>query len=115
MDLRVRVLADCDAGLQTKQVAEKYSVSPAWVRRLKQRRRETGSIEPLRHAGGPKPKLKAHQEQLLQLIQKHPDATLAELRKMLGVSVSLSTICRALKAAGLTFKKSPSCVGAGPA
>lgn len=33
MDLRRRVIADCDAGLGTKAVALKYSVSPAWVRR----------------------------------------------------------------------------------
>jgi transposase len=41
MDLRVRVLKDSDAGMLTRRVAEKYQVSPAWVRRLKQRRRET--------------------------------------------------------------------------
>ena len=34
MDLRERVLADCDAGLPTGQVAGKYRVSPSWVRRL---------------------------------------------------------------------------------
>lgn len=44
MDLRTRVLADCDAGLATKPVAEKYGVSRTWVRSLKQRRRETGEI-----------------------------------------------------------------------
>jgi len=42
LDLRQRVLADCDAGLKTKAVAEKYGVSRTWVRSLKQRRRETG-------------------------------------------------------------------------
>ena len=46
MDLRKRVLADSDAGLPTKQVAEKYGVSRTWVRSLKQRRRETGEIAP---------------------------------------------------------------------
>ena len=51
MDLRKRVLADSDAGMPTKQVAEKYGVSGAWVRWLKQRRRETGEIAP-RVGGG---------------------------------------------------------------
>ena len=46
MDLRIRVLKDCDSGLPIKVVAEKYDVSPVWVRRLKQRRRENGQIEP---------------------------------------------------------------------
>ena len=44
MDLRRRVLTDCDAGMKTKAVAEKYGVSRTWVRWLKQRRRETGQI-----------------------------------------------------------------------
>lgn len=38
MDLRQRVIADCDRGLKTNAVALKYSVSSAWVRRLKQHR-----------------------------------------------------------------------------
>lgn len=46
MDLRKRVLNDCDAGVGTKAVAAKYSVSASWVRRLKQRRREDGSLTP---------------------------------------------------------------------
>jgi hypothetical protein len=31
MDLRERVMADSDAGLSSKQLAERYHVSPAWV------------------------------------------------------------------------------------
>ena len=46
MDLRVRVLADCDAGMATAAVADKYSVSASWVRRLKQRRAATGETAP---------------------------------------------------------------------
>jgi hypothetical protein len=39
-------LADCDAGLSNDEVARKFSVTASWIRRLKQRRRETGSIDP---------------------------------------------------------------------
>jgi transposase len=46
MDLRERVLKDVDAGLKTGAIADKYSVSPAWVRRLKQRRTATGEVAP---------------------------------------------------------------------
>ena len=52
MDLRERVLAACDGGMKTKRVASLFSVSPAWVRRLKQRRREDGSIAPRPVPGG---------------------------------------------------------------
>ena len=109
MDLRKRVLADCDAGLRTKEVAERFSVSPAWVRRLKQRRRETGEIAPRRGKTGPQPTLQDHLSDLEKLVEDSPDATLEELRQKLSVVVSVATICRALKALGITLKKSRPC------
>jgi transposase len=43
MDLRTRVLKDSDAGVTSKELAQRYHVSRAWVDALKQRRRrETG-------------------------------------------------------------------------
>lgn len=102
MDLRHRVIADCDAGMGTKAVALKYQVSPAWVRRLKQHRRERGDLLPRR--GGHRPR-SFDRDQLAALVAEQPDATLAELREKLGVNVALSTICVALKQLKLTFKK----------
>ena len=107
MDLRERVLAASDAGFATKEVAERFSVSRSWVRRLKQRRRETGEIGPRRGKTGPKPKLKNHLDELRQLVEEQPDATLEELRQRLSVAVSVPTICRGLQSLGITFKKSP--------
>jgi hypothetical protein len=46
IDLRKRVLRAWDAGMDADSVAAKYEVSRAWVHRLVQRRRETGSIAP---------------------------------------------------------------------
>jgi transposase len=46
MDLRSRVLRDADTGLPSKAIATKYSVSRAWVDRVKQRRREHGELAP---------------------------------------------------------------------
>ena len=48
MDLRTRVLNDADAGLTSKELADRYHVSRAWVDALKQRRRETGAFAPLK-------------------------------------------------------------------
>lgn len=45
-DLRDRVLAAYDRGMPTKEIAIAFDVSPAWARRLKQRRRETGETAP---------------------------------------------------------------------
>jgi hypothetical protein len=53
MGLRVRVLADCDAGLGTAAVAAKYRVSAYRVPRLKQRRRASGQTGPQSGAVAP--------------------------------------------------------------
>ena len=106
LDLRQRVIADCDAGLGTKAVAQKYTVSPAWVRRLKQHRRERGDIVPRR--GGGSRGTRFDRQQLRLLVEQHPDATLVELRDRLGVNVTPWSICKGLRALGLTFKKSRS-------
>jgi transposase len=102
-DLRDRVLAACDRGMPTKPVAEMFQVSPAWVRRLKQRRRETGETAG-RPRGGAR-RIKIDRERLAELVRQHPDATLKELRELLGVQCAESAICMALKRMGLTLKK----------
>ena len=107
MDLRERVLADCDAGMSTEAVAEKFSVSPAWVRRLLQRRRETGEVAPREQRHGPLPswQAQAYAEPLRAAVARTPDATLEELKERLGLSVCISTIWRACAALGFSFKK----------
>jgi len=106
MDLRERVLADCEAGLGTKATAKKYKVSPAWVRRLKQHKRERGDIVP-RNGGGSRGQ-KIDRGRLAELAKAQPDATLVELRDRLGVSVTPWAICKALRELKLTYKKSRS-------
>jgi transposase len=104
LDLRQRVLADCDAGHSNDVVARKFTVSASWIRRLKQRRRETGSIEP-RQRQMPGPRLMAHADRLQHLVELKPDSTLEELREALGVQASLSSIWRELRRLRLTVKK----------
>jgi transposase len=105
MDLRERILRDTDGGMQTHELAIKYAVSESWVRRLKQRRRETGEVAPRRAGYRQEPKWVPHAERLKELVAQQPDATLQELRELLGVSFSIHTIARALRALQLTFKK----------
>ncbi len=106
MDLRARVLAACDAGEPTKAVAGRFGVSPAWVRRLKQHRRERGDAVP-RTGGGPRGR-KIDRGRLAELVRAQPDATLAELRDRLGVAVAVWSVCRALRQLKLSYKKSRS-------
>ena len=102
-DLRDRVLAAYDRGMKTKQVAEVFQVSPAWARRLKQRRRETGETT-ARPRGGATV-IKIDLARLAQLVKQRPDATIKELHAMLGTDGSESAVCVALKRWGLSFKK----------
>ena len=104
-DLRERVLADRDAGMSTADTARKYRVSPAWVRRLLQRRRETGETKPRAQRHGPVPLSLTHGAQIRQAVAEQADATLAELRQKLGLAVALSTLWAAVAALGLTLKK----------
>ena len=106
IDLRTRVLKDADAGLSSKDLAERYHVSRAWVDALKQRRRETGAFAPLKQTKFRRRALvEAETRRLATLVAARPDATLAELREALRTSVGLTTIWRALNQLDLTFKK----------
>jgi len=104
-DLRQRVLADCDEGMATSAVASKFRVSESWVRRLKQRRRQTGSIEPIAQRHGPRPKWSPHAQAIAAAVRREPDATLEEHRAALGLDLGISTLWRAIDALGLTLKK----------
>ena len=113
MDLRERVIGDCDAGLGTKAVAKEYKVSPAWVRRLKQHRRERGDIAP-RTGGGSRGR-KIDRGRLAELAEAQPDATLVEPRDRLGADVTAWAVGKALRQLKLTYKKSRSAPPGGTA
>jgi transposase len=110
MDLRERVVAACDEGIDTRaEIAERFSVSESWVRRLLQRRRETGSIAPKPRGGGQPPAFDGEAaERLRGAVAADPDATLEELAEASGVACSTSAVDRALKRLGITRKKSRS-------
>jgi len=102
-DLRDRVLSAYDRGMTTRQIADVFDVSPAWARRVKQRRRENGETSP-RPMGGVRV-VKIDLLRLADLVAQQPDATLKELREKLGVACAESAVCMALKRLGLSFKK----------
>ena len=106
MDLRQRVIAACDQGDGTQVVAKRFGVSKAWVRRLKQHRRERGDIIP-RNGGGSRG-YKIDRNLLAKLVSQQPDATLVELRERLGILVTPWAISKALRELKLTYKKSRS-------
>ncbi|MEO1211371.1 MAG: transposase [Cyanobacteria bacterium J06638_20] len=113
LDLRRKIVDLYERGEGSiRQLATRFAVSPDCVRRLLKQHRETGSLAPKPHAGGPKPTLQAeHHVVLRALVAADNDATLADLAPRLAeqtsVQVSPSTISRPLKALNITRKKKP--------
>jgi transposase len=108
--VRELVLDAYEGGLKTKEVVKRYKVSPAWARRVKQCLRERGQrTATVQAKHGPDPKLDADdRRRLATLVERTPDATLAELKDELDLPVSISTVARTLTVLRLTLKKSRS-------
>jgi transposase len=116
MDLRQRVARAWDADPDAEAIAGTYEVSRAWVHRLIQRRRETGSLAPRKQTTFRRCALtEAERTRLHDLITAQPDATLAELRAALPTSAAVSTLWRAIGRLGLTVKKNGTRRRTGPA
>lgn len=106
LDLRQRVVRACERGLSAPRVAETFQVSRAWVYRLVQRQRETGSIAPRPQTKFRRRALSdTEEERLVALITAQPDATLAELQRALPTTAALSTLWRVISRRGITVKK----------
>jgi len=111
IDLRERVLAALDRGMPRSQVITTFQVSLASLKRLHAARRDTGDFTPQPPNGGFEPTITPeHHHQLRAQVHDFPDATLAEhatrWNATYGTSLSQWTIGRAIRALGLTRKKS---------
>jgi transposase len=103
------IISAYQAGRGTKEIAAIFGRCESGVRRVRQDHRERGTADPLLHLRGRKGKLTDEiKTRLRQFVADHPDATLVEIQKQLGLNVSLSTTDRWVKKLGLSFKKSPS-------
>src|SRR5437867_1191002 len=105
IDLRERVVRAWDASGDADEVAATFEVSRAWVHRVVQRRRETGSIAPRKQTKVRSRVLAGQEARLAALITARPDATFAELREALPTTAALSTLWLEIDRLGLTFKK----------
>lgn len=113
-DLRHRIIRAWQVEkLRVPELASRFSVGTATVKRLIRRFRETGSVEPLPHGGGQRPKIPAEKLPRVQrLLEANPDWSIDELaaayNQREGAKVSRSTMVRAVARLGFTRKKSPS-------
>ena len=107
-EFRREVLAACDAGGGTREVATRFQVSESWVRRIKQEKRESGKTAP-KTTRDRKRSWEDWSDWLKQKIDEQPDIYLREIQAALrserGIETSLWTICKACQAIGRTRKK----------
>src|SRR5271155_4708019 len=114
--VRKRIIELYEQDYSTSEIAEVFGVCESGVRRVRQRLRERGTLDPLPRTCGRRPMMTAQvQRQIREQIAAHPDATRQEIRSTLGLSVSLQSISKWFKRLGLPLKKVAARRGAGPA
>ena len=116
-DLRERVVAQVGAGHSRREVARRFGVSASFVVKLMTRVERTGSVAAAKR-GRPFGfgKLAGVRDALIARLEAAPDTTLAGLAGLAGladwlarehdVQVHLYSVCRVLRAAGFTYRKS---------
>ena len=111
LDLRQRVVNAYEQGDDSiAAIAERFSVSVGFVKKMLSLSRTTGDLSPRGHGGGRRASLTPRQRQFLgRKVRAQNDISLAELQAIMaeqqGVSVHVSTICRALASLDLPHKK----------
>lgn len=108
-DLRKKIVEVVERGMPKSQAARVFGVGISTVKRYVATYREGRSLAPKKRPGS-KPKLDEGARKLLEAnLEEHPEATLPQrcefLRRVRGVSVSVSTVSRILRRMGWTRKK----------
>jgi transposase len=111
LDLRTRVVRAYEQGEGSiSEVAARFGVGTAFVKKMLRQWRATGDLAPLAHGGGKPASLNSRHRRLLKRkVREQADISLSELQGLLdeqeSVQVHVSTISRALAGLGLPLKK----------
>jgi len=108
-DLRERVITAVAGGCSRRAAAERFAVSASSAIRWVELHEETGSVSCRPRRRKSRSPLEPHASWLLELIDREPDLTLAEIVERLwrdvGVRTTDSSVDRLLKRHNVTFKK----------
>ncbi len=110
-DLRRRVAQAYEQGQGSiTEVASRFGVCPAFVKKMLRQWRATGDLAPRPHGAGKPKRLTDGRRQLLRrTVREQNDISLAELQSLLAeresVGVHASTTSRALSGLGRPLKK----------
>lgn len=107
IELRQRVCDALAAGGSIRKVAERFAVSPYFVKSMKRLSREQGHLRPRTGRAGRKRRLAGREEELRGIVARQPDLTLAQIREALKADVCITTVANELERLGITVKKSP--------
>ncbi len=111
LDLRERVLAAVAAGASHRQVGERFGVSAASVSRWRALARKQGDARPKALGGDRRSgRIEAHKETILSELDRVPDITIEELRRVLsarGLVFGFGTLQRFFARHRITRKKRP--------
>lgn len=111
LNFRQKVVLAYENGLETiLKVAERFDVSPSFIKKMLAQKRSTGDVRPIGHRGGQQKRLTdKHRKWLLKTVLAEPDITLADLQERLekekNISVSVPTLSRELRKLNLRRKK----------
>jgi len=110
-DLRDKVFAAIDRGIEAKTVAVTFTVSVSWIYKVLGRRRKRGETTARPQRCQVQGKLDAYHTDIRTQVAAEPDMTIAELRVWIarthGVSVSHAVMWGKLQELQLTLKKRP--------
>jgi transposase len=110
-DFRQKIVSAYENGVETiVEVAERFEVSPSFIKKLLAQNRLTGSIAPVGHRGGqPRRLTDKHRKWLLRTVLDEPDITLSDLQERIAekkkIAVSVPTLSRELRRLNLRRKK----------
>lgn len=110
LDLREKIVNAYERGdTSVRKVAVQFGVAKSYVQKLLQLKKTQGHLTPKKQGGAMKGKLDAYGNELAAMVERHPDATLAEYCEYFGeqytVWVCSSVMCCALQKQQLTRKK----------
>lgn len=109
VDLREHVVAAVEAGRRRAEVAEIFGISLRTVERYLQQQQRSGDLRPKPLPGRRREILPAQEAQLTAQLQAYPTATLERhcqvWAERTGVWVSATTMYRAIRRLGWTWKK----------
>src|SRR5207245_9654418 len=92
LDLRTRMVGAVDKQIRTqKEVASLFGVGCTFIKKLLRQRRESGTLAPKSHGGGPVPKLAGPQREVVRsyIVREQNDGTLEEVQEYVASKVGV--------------------------